>query len=102
MEQIRRGQSLHHVDPTEVKSNQQPTVSNNNSPRDQLMNEIRRGVDLKRVEPNASKPETKVGNTPVDALVLALQQRSMALNRSDDDSSDDESGSRSDDDEWDD
>ena len=67
--------------------------------RDQLMNQIRRGVDLKKVEPNANKPEAS--KTPTGglagALARALQERSRALNQTDDSS---DSNSNSSDDEW--
>lgn len=69
--------------------------------RDQLMNQIRKGTHLKKVEPNANKPE--VSKTPTSglagALARALQERSRAINQTDDSS---DSDSNSDDEDWDD
>ncbi|KPM02932.1 hypothetical protein QR98_0013580 [Sarcoptes scabiei] len=106
LEEIRKGAILHHVEPSEMCSNQ----SNNNQNqtgdvRGQLLDQIRKGVDLRKVEINANKPQTKPsskigGSGLADALARALQERSRALNQTDDSSNDDSNSS--DDDEWDD
>jgi len=99
MEQIRKGSTLNHVEPTEMTSHTQLNSNGGEDIRGQLMNQIRSGVNLKKVEPNANKPEPS--KTPTGglagALARALQERSRALNQTDDSS---DSNSNSSDDEW--
>lgn len=103
MDQIRKGSQLNHVDPTEVASSRE--ASNNaggGDMRDQLLNQIRSGVNLRKVDPNEKKSEPKAdannagGTGLAGALARALQERSRALNQTDDSSDSDNSS----DDEW--
>lgn len=99
MEAIRKGSTLNHVEPTDTSSNSSGGGGGEDI-RDQLMNQIRQGVGLRKVEPNANKAE--VSKTPTSglagALARALQERSRAINQTDDSS---DSDSHSSDDEWD-
>lgn len=105
LEAIRKGTRLNHVEPTEV-ANKNNSV-NSGDVRGQLFEQIRKGVGLRKVEPNSNKPESKSqssnrtgGGGLADALARALQERSRALNQTDDSSNDDSNSD--DDDEWDD
>lgn len=90
---------MNHVEPTDTSSNSSGGGGGEDI-RDQLMNQIRQGVGLRKVEPNANKAE--VSKTPTSglagALARALQERSRAINQTDDSS---DSDSHSSDDEWD-
>ena len=98
MDQIRKGRQLHHVE-----ADKESVTSNTSSddPRDALMNQIRQGVGLRRVETNKGRPDRN--SNPAEAgglagaLAKALLERSKAINRTDDESEDTDS----DDDDWD-
>ena len=94
MEEIRKGGTLRHVSP-EKKSKVAPDS------RGELMDQIRQGVALKKVDSSAleQEPRDVCENTPGIAGMLqrALQERGVAMGLSDSEGED--SG---DDDEWDD
>lgn len=101
MDQIRKGSTLNHVDPEEISFNHSSNGGENDI-RDQLLDQIRKGVDLKRVSPNTNKSNTTAKSTSeigglAGALARALQERSRAINQTDDSSN---SNSNSSDDEW--
>lgn len=98
MDAIRKGQTLNHVEPTEQSAPTNSNSSGGEGIRDQLMFQIRKGVDLKKVEPIVNKPEVKAPTSGLaGALARALQERSRAINQTDDSS---DSNSNSSDDEW--
>ena len=99
MEQIRNKPiSLNHVEPSEVSTQTTVNSSGGEGIRDQLMFQIRKGVDLKKVEPQTNKTKAKAPTAGLaGALARALQERSRAINQTDDSSDSDSDGS---DDEW--
>lgn len=99
LEDIKRGKALHHVDRNMEESRKSQSHSTNG--RDALLEEIRKGAELKHVETNSSKPATEgpPQSGLAAALARALQERSRAINRTDE-SSDADSDSDAED-EWD-
>lgn len=95
LDQIKKGKELHHV---EINGNDLPSLESNDS-RGALLNQIRQGVVLKAVsEDSRPVPATAPMDGLAGALARALQERSRAIQQTD------ESGSSSDDDdgdEWD-
>ena len=86
MQAIKSGPKLNHVDAENLsaaKSNNEPKVG-----RDALLSQIRKGVELRPVEINAEKPTpAPVMGGIAGALVRALEERSRALQPTDDSSS---------------
>ncbi|XP_054168787.1 actin nucleation-promoting factor WASL-like [Oppia nitens] len=103
MDQIRKGRQLQHVEP-DSDSNKSNT-SSNDDPRNALLNQIKQGVGLRPAENRTLKPVPKkadeVGGLK-EALMRAMNERSKAINRTDDESDGGgDSDGGSDDDEWD-
>ena len=98
MEQIRRGPaSLNHVTP-DTNSNGS-NHSGGGDARDELLNAIRKGVSLKPiVQKDPPSPTSQTSDPLATALARALQERSRALNQTDESEDDDEDD---DDEEWD-
>lgn len=98
MESIRNfGSNLNHVEPNDHSSINSSSNALMNE-RDQLLNQIRTGVNLKKVETNMNKPELKTPSGGLaGALARALQERNRALNQTDES---DDSDSNCSDDEW--
>ena len=101
MDAIRKGGQLRHVEPD---SDSNKSNTSGDDPRNALMNQIRLGVGLKKAEDRPLKPIKQSEETGglKEALMRAMQERSRAINRTDDESDgndDTDSGSTSD--EWD-
>ena len=94
MEEIRKGGALRHVSPERI----QKSTSDS---RGDLMDQIRQGVALKKVDSSNSELEPVVQTAPGIAGMLqrALQERGNAMGMS---SSEGEDSGDDDDDEWDD
>ncbi|KAI7811895.1 neural Wiskott-Aldrich syndrome protein [Triplophysa rosa] len=81
-------------------------VEQNNRPvssmgRDALLDQIRQGIQLKTVSDNDSGPPTPAQSAGiVGALMEVMQKRSKAIHSSDEDEDDDEDEDFEDDDEW--
>lgn len=102
MDAIRKGSQLKHV---EADSESNKSNTSNDDPRNALMNQIRQGVGLRKAEDRPLKPakQTEENVGLKEALMRAMQERSRAINRTDDESDgNDDDDSDSDGDEWDD
>ncbi|XP_015821147.1 WASP like actin nucleation promoting factor a isoform X1 [Nothobranchius furzeri] len=85
------------------KVEQNHRVPASSSGRDALLDQIRQGIQLKTVSDPESGPPTPAPATGiVGALMEVMQKRSKAIHSSDDDDDDDEEEDFEDDDEWDD
>lgn len=104
MSQVLKGKTLNHVDPN--KKNERPAVpapGASDDPRTALMNEIKSGVRLKKVNVNQDKSDPVAQPVAAGglagALAKALQERGKVLQQTDDESS--SSSEAEEEDEWD-
>ena len=97
MNAIREGAKLKHVAPTEAERPRAPSV---HDPRNDLLDQIRAGKDLKPVEKTTSAAPAKTDGLEgiAGALARALQERSRVIHSDSEESGQDED----EDDDWDD